>query len=135
MTFSESIYNFFLSCPYIDGGLNLNRFDSVLPSFSVNFLPDIKTVRKYVDGSSLEKISFDLVCNRRYGKNATVNSDNFSLFELISLWIDSQSSLGNLPESVLAMRAESFPSLAEGLSTISSARYSVRCHALRRRPK
>ncbi len=132
MTITDSLYSFFLSCPYINNRLNVNRFDCALPSFSINFLPEIKIVRQYFDGSSIEELSFNLVCNRRFGGNSSANSDNSSLFENIADWLEQQNKSGNLPSFALKISAVSFPAVSEGISTIASARYSMKCILWRR---
>jgi len=133
MTLTDSLYSFFRSCPYIKNRLNINRFDAALPNFSINFLPEIKIVRQYTDGSTIEEIAFNLVCNRHFNTNSSANSDNSSLFENIANWLEEQNQLGNLPSFALRISAVSFPSISEGISTIASARYSMKCVLWRRR--
>lgn len=85
----EYVKNIIASFPIDDfKNISIDYLDSELFSFSIETIPDIKVITKYVDGATLEQFKFMIISNRLYSNNDRIMLDNAGFFEVFSDWIE-----------------------------------------------
>ncbi len=85
----EYVKNIISSFPIDDfKNISIDYLDSELFSFSIETIPDIKVITKYVDGATLEQFKFMIISNRLYSNNDRIMLDNAGVFEVFSDWIE-----------------------------------------------
>lgn len=58
-------------------------------SFSFETIPDVKVLKRYTDGSTIEQYKFLLVSTRLYTNDDRIMLENSGVFEMFSNWLES----------------------------------------------
>ena len=133
MTIIEALHNYFRTAPVFDGQrLDIDCLQSDPEKFSLDSIPGERTVKKYMDGSSVRRQLFTISSRAAYGPDLTQQKDNLRFFSDLEAWIDEREVLGLLPQlgprrSARSLRVTStaYPiEVDEGQGT-STARYQI----------
>lgn len=85
----EYVKNIISSFPIDDfKNVSIDYLSNDLFSFSIETIPDIKVITKYVDGSTMEQFKFMVISNRLYSNNDRIMIENAGIFEKFSDWIE-----------------------------------------------
>lgn len=133
MTVIEALHNYFRTSPVFHGQrLDIDCLQSDPEKFSLDSIPGERTVKKYMDGSSVRRQLFTISSRAAYGPDLTQQKDNLRFFSDLEAWIDEREALGLLPQlgprrSARSLRVTStaYPiEVDEGQGT-STARYQI----------
>lgn len=110
MTFADGLYQYFKSCPLLQGNrLNFN-YQGIKPSeYTIQLVPGGPPLRRYVGGSTKKEKLFYIASNESYSGDAMVNIENSSWYEKFERWVDEQNQKKNfpgVPEEVTALQIE-----------------------------
>lgn len=98
MTVIESLHRFFLTAPVLEGQrLDIDCLQSDPDKFSLDSVPAERTLKQYMDGSTVRRQLFTISSRANYGPDLNQQKENLRIFEELESWIDQQIMSGVLP--------------------------------------
>ncbi len=99
MTVIESLHQFFLTAPVLEGQrLDIDCLQSDPDKFSLDSVPAERILKQYIDGSSVRRQLFTISSRANYGPDLNQQKENLRIFEELESWVDEQIMLGVLPD-------------------------------------
>ena len=131
MSIIESLHQYFLDCPLLDGQrINIDFLPADQKEYSIEPTPAEPIVKRYTDGSSIRQYQFIFGSREFYSADILENLSNSSFYEQFSEWLEAQTKTGNLPTLPDGMQAQAIEALTQGYSfyqDTSNARYQIQC--------
>lgn len=131
MTIIESVREFILTCPLVDGQLlRIDFLPEEAASYSVDVTPTEPVVKKYLDGASTRRFLFTLATRSYYDDYYRQQIDNLAFFEQFADWIEAQDRAGRLPELSEGKRSLKISVTTSGYlfsPESETARYQIQC--------
>ncbi len=134
----DSIRTFLKSCPLLKGNaINVNYLGDTPVKYSIDIIPCLPVIKKYIDGGTLRQYQFSLSSREAYDENALENMKVAQFFEEFEEYIEQQNEVGNLPKLSdekltpieLEIMSTGFLSSQDG----KTARFEVDCRLIYRR--
>lgn len=135
MSVIEAIRSFIQdNCPFLEEFdalfpiVNLDKLDKNTPSYSIESVPSEPIVKRYMDGSSVRKLTFYLCSRNLYGMKENVDTSEF--YERFSDWLEECNSEKKLPELDGGKRAMKFVANTDGYVNDTEgtyAQYQIQC--------
>ena len=98
MTVIESLHQFFLRSPVLAGQrLDIDCLQSDPDKFSLDSVPAERTLKRYIDGSTVRRQLFTISSRANYGPDLNQQKENLRIFEELESWVDQQLMSGVLP--------------------------------------
>lgn len=137
MKIIESVKNFILTCPHLEGlaAVNVDFLPESPDTYSIEEVPTNSVIRTYLDGSQERQYVFVFASRFCYSDEARNNIENSGFYEEFSDWLDEQTKNGNLP----IMRDGMTPTKVEAMSSgylfdisgdLTNARYQIQCRLI-----
>lgn len=99
MTVIESLHHFFLTAPVLEGQrLDIDCLQSDPDKFSLDSVPAERTLKQYMDGSSVRRQLFTISSRASFGPDLVQQKENLRIFEELENWVDQQIMSGVLPD-------------------------------------
>lgn len=108
--------------------VNLDKLEEKTPSYSIESVPSEPVVKRYMDGSSVRKLTFYLCSRNLYGMNENVDTSEF--YERFSEWLEDCNTNKTLPELRDGKRALKFIANTDGYANDAEAtyvQYQIQC--------
>lgn len=130
MTIIESIREFMLQCPYLKDmvPVNVDYLGTDEIAYTIDGVPSVPVLQKYVDGSSLKQFNFVFGSLEYYGADHVQNIANSKVYENIELWfvkMTHEEKLPNLGDNRTAVFIETVSSGYMFGATADTARYQI----------
>lgn len=93
-----ALREYFLACPYLQGGKFGVDFLPNDPAYSLDPLPSDPVYRQYVDGGKIYQLEYAFTSKAAYDGDARTMIDNSFFYQRLSEWVEQQEEAGNLPE-------------------------------------
>lgn len=127
----ESVRDFILTCPFLsDGRVNIDYAGVQPTEYTLNGTPINKTIKRYIDGTSIRQFSFLFGSVERYGPDLRNNIENSGFYEEFDNWLDQQTRLGNLPDLGDRRQAQKIEAQSTGYlfdNGDDTGRYQIQC--------
>lgn len=129
----ESVRAFILQCPLLaNEQVNVNYIGKNM-AFSVDPLPCIPIIQRYVDGGSKKQYRFALTSKELYDEDTRINIENSQFYEDFEQWLEQQSFKGldlDLGPKRSAVRFETATSAYLYDVDDAYARYMIECRLI-----
>lgn len=131
MSIIESLYQYFLDCPLLDGrNINVDYLPAEEQEYSIEPTPAAPIIKQYTNGDSIRQYQFIFGSREYYSENVRENLNNNSFYEQFSDWVQKQSRNGVLPKLPEKMSAISMETLTQGYlyyGDTENAKYQIQC--------
>ncbi len=95
---TQEIFEFIKQCPCFENfTFNIDYLGRKVNSISLSGRCKNETVKKYTDGDSMNKSTYDLKLRLPFGADGAQNADNAMLLDEISEWFHKQNTQSNFP--------------------------------------
>lgn len=138
-TISESVLNYFLTCPLLsEGRLNLDYLGADTVEYVVENVPCDPILTQYTDGGTLRQFLFLFGSREAYGADTLQNIANSRFYEQLAQWLETNSDhriLPALPSPLEAQRLEVISSGYVMEDDTDNARYQMQCRLVYTQPR
>ena len=97
LTVAESVKNWLLECPYLDGRIDVDYLDEETDAYSIDTVPCEEVLKRYLDGSTLKQFQFAVASRRAYEQNISQNLSNLEFFENLTAWVEQKARAREFP--------------------------------------
>lgn len=124
------------TCPILEAArIDIDCLGSDAGQFSVDGEPSEAIVKRYLDGSSVRRLSFAIASRDLYGQEIEGQNENLAAFEMLSDWIEIQMARKNTPDigpgktvRSLNVVSSAYPALVD--PETGTARYQIGCEII-----
>lgn len=137
MTIVESVKNYILTCPLLEGlgRLNIDFLPENPDTYSIEGMPAQEILKTNIDGSTERQFVFVFAARFLYSEEVRNNIENSGFYEQFAEWLEQQTEAENLPELSGGRTATKIEAMSSGYlydiaGDFTNARYQIQCRLI-----
>lgn len=132
----DAVRRWLLTCPALDRArIDIDCLGSAPGQYSVDGEPTEAVVQRYLDGSTVRRLSFAVASREFYGQDIAGQDDNLAAFEALTDWMELQMARRSGPDLGPGKRVRSLRVVSTAYPVIvdpetGTARYQISCELI-----